>query len=119
MLRSVPRRRPAGLYDGFRLLARRDAAGTRLFTRRGNDWTDRYPLVASAVGALKARSCMIDGEIAVCDDKGLPVFDLLRHGPRVKRDAVLFAFDLLELDGCNLTREPIEAQDQEPEPCCR
>ena len=97
-------------YDGFRLLARRDGAGTRLFTRRGNDWTERYPLVASAIGVLKARSCAIDGEIAICDSDGLPVFDLLRHGPRVKREAVLFAFDLLELDGRNLTREPIEAR---------
>jgi bifunctional non-homologous end joining protein LigD len=97
-------------YDGFRLLARRDGAGTRLFTRRGNDWTERYPLVATAIGTLKARSCVIDGEIAICDSNGLPVFDLLRHGPRVKREAVLFAFDLLELNGRDLTRDPIEAR---------
>jgi ATP dependent DNA ligase domain len=104
-------------YDGFRLLARRDAAGTRLFTHRGNDWTERYPLVATAIGALKARSCAIDGEIAICDSNGLPVFDLLRHGPRVKREAVLFAFDLLELDGKDLTRDPIDSRSrQSPRP---
>jgi bifunctional non-homologous end joining protein LigD len=75
-------------------------------------------LVASAIGALEARSCMIDGEIAICDGNGLPVFDLLRHGPRVKREAVLFAFDLLELDGQNLTREPIERARPRWRSCC-
>jgi bifunctional non-homologous end joining protein LigD len=38
-------------HEGFRLLARRDAAGVRLFTRRGIDWTDRYPSIATAVAA--------------------------------------------------------------------
>jgi bifunctional non-homologous end joining protein LigD len=35
------------------------------------------------------------------------VFDLLQHGPRTKPDAILFAFDLLELDGQNFRREPL------------
>ena len=35
--------------DGFRLLARRDAAGLRLLTRRGIDWTNRYPSIAAAI----------------------------------------------------------------------
>ena len=30
-------------HDGFRLMARRDPVGIRLITRRGNDWTQRYP----------------------------------------------------------------------------
>jgi bifunctional non-homologous end joining protein LigD len=45
---------------------------------------------------------------AVCDEKGLAVFDLLRHGSRIKPKAVLFAFDLLELDGEDLRSTPIE-----------
>src|SRR5690348_12570075 len=95
-------------YDGFRMLAWREGGRIRLFTRNANDWTERYPLVAKAIGTLKARSITIDGEIAVCDGKGLAVFDLLRHGPRIKHDAVLFAFDLLEFDGRDLRGEPIE-----------
>jgi bifunctional non-homologous end joining protein LigD len=95
-------------YDGFRMLAWREGGRIRLFTRNANDWTERYPLVAKAIGTLKARSLTIDGEIAVCDGKGLAVFDLLRHGPRIKHDAVLFAFDLLEFDGRDLRGEPIE-----------
>src|SRR5262245_29868504 len=63
-----------------------NAAGTRLFTCRGNDWTDRYQLVGECNRRTQGAVMRDRGEIAVCDDKGLPVFDLLRHGPRVKRD---------------------------------
>ena len=60
-----------------------------------------------AVGKLPVRSCLIDGEAIVCDENGLAVFDLIRgHGS--KRSAVLCAFDLLELDGRDLRRRPIE-----------
>jgi bifunctional non-homologous end joining protein LigD len=65
-------------HDGFRLLARRDAAGVRLFTRRGVDWTDRYPSIATAIAALSCRSCLIDGEVVICGDEGIPLFDRLR-----------------------------------------
>jgi bifunctional non-homologous end joining protein LigD len=94
-------------HDGFRIMARRDGAGVRLITRHGNDFTERFPLVASAVAAVPARSCLIDGEAIVCDESGLAVFELIRgHGS--KTSAVLCAFDLLELDGRDLRRRPIE-----------
>ncbi len=55
------------------------------------------------------RSCIIDGEAVVLDDNGaLPIFDRLRYGPREKPEALLYAFDLLELDGEDLRRRPIE-----------
>ena len=97
-------------YDGYRMMAVRADGGTRLITRNGHDWSARYPLVVAAVDALWARSCIIDGELAKCDERGLPVFDLLRAGPRAKTDVALFAFDLLELNGEDLRREPIEAR---------
>jgi ATP-dependent DNA ligase len=58
-------------HDGFRLMARRDPVGIRLITRRGNDWTARYPLVVEAVNHFKVRSCLIDGEVVCCDEPGL------------------------------------------------
>ena len=58
-------------HDGFRLMARRDPVGIRLITRRGNDWTQRYPLVVEAVNHLKVRSGLIDGEVGCCDQRGL------------------------------------------------
>jgi len=81
-------------HDGFRILARRDAAGVRLITRNGNDFTKRFPLVVAAVATLPVRSCLIDGEAIVSDDSGLAVFDLIRSWP-TNLSAVLSAFDLL------------------------
>ena len=54
--------------DGFRMLARRDGAGVRLLTRRGIDWTTRYPSIAAAVAALACRSCLIDEEVVICGE---------------------------------------------------
>jgi bifunctional non-homologous end joining protein LigD len=101
--------------DGFRLMAQRRGVGGRLLTRNGNDWTERYPSVVAAMKALKVKSCLIDGEITVCDERGVPVFDRLRHGRRVKPEAVLYAFDLLELDGEDLRARPIELRKAELE----
>src|ERR1043165_1422392 len=94
-------------HDGFRILARRDSAGVRLITRAGNDFSGRFPFIAMAVGKLPVRSCLIDGEAIVCDENGLAVFDLIRrHGALAS--AVHCAFNLLELDGRDLRRDPIE-----------
>jgi bifunctional non-homologous end joining protein LigD len=94
-------------HDGFRIMARRDGAGVRLITRHGNDFTHRFPLAVEAVTRLPARSFLLDGEAIVTNDRGLAVFDLIRH-KRHGADAVLLAFDLIELDGEDLRRTPIE-----------
>jgi ATP-dependent DNA ligase len=75
-------------------MARRDPIGIRLITRRGNDWSERFPLVVEAVNHLHVRSCLIDGEVVCCDEHSLAQFDVLRrrrNGPR----AILYAFDLV------------------------
>lgn len=94
-------------HDGFRIMARRESAAVRLFTRNGHDFTDRFPLAAAAIEALPGRSFLIDGEAIVTDDNGLAVFDLVRRH-RHGADAVLVAFDLIELEGEDLRRRPIE-----------
>jgi bifunctional non-homologous end joining protein LigD len=96
-------------HDGYRLMARRDSVGIRLITRRGNDWTSRFPLIVEAVNHLKVRSCLIDGEAVCCDERGLAVFSKLRRRQEEGR-AFLYAFDLLELDGTDLRREPLEVR---------
>jgi bifunctional non-homologous end joining protein LigD len=94
-------------HDGFRILARRDPAGVRLITRAGNDFSHRFPFIAMALAKLPVRSCLIDGEAIVCDENGLAVFELIRrHGALAS--AVHCAFDLLELNGEDLRRQPIE-----------
>jgi ATP-dependent DNA ligase len=88
-------------------MARRDAAGVRLLTRNGHDWTNRFPQIAAAANALGCRSCLIDGEAVCCDDDGVAVFEMLRRRAN-GGTAFLYAFDLLEIDGRDLRREPIE-----------
>ncbi len=94
-------------HDGFRILARKDSAGVRLFTRHGNDFTSRFPLAVDAVTRLPAHSFLLDGEAIVTNERGLAVFDLIRR-KRHGEDAVLIAFDLIELEGQDLRRMPIE-----------
>jgi bifunctional non-homologous end joining protein LigD len=79
----------------------------RLYSRPGNDLTKRFPLIAEAMAALRSRSCIIDGEAVVLGNDDLPSFDRLRYR---RRDAsvVLYAFDLVELDGDDLRHTPIE-----------
>ena len=96
-------------HDGFRILARRDAKRVRLFTRNGSDFTARYPKIVAAVENLPVKSCLIDGEAIVVDERGLPVFDTLRYRLR-DHAAVLCAFDLIALDGQDLRRAPLESR---------
>ena len=96
-------------HDGFRILAQRDANRIRLLTRNSYDFSERYPLIVAAVEALPAVSCVLDGEAIACDERGLSVFDMIRW--RQHDNAVtLCAFDLLELDGEDLRREPIQVR---------
>ena len=58
-------------HDGFRVIAGKEAASVRLITRNGFDLSGRFRLVTAAVAALRARSCVIDGEAIACDETGL------------------------------------------------
>jgi ATP-dependent DNA ligase len=93
-------------HDGYRLIVRRDGDTVRLFTRRGYDWSGRYPAIARAAAKLRARSFTIDGEAAVCGPDGIAIFDAL-HRRGTVTEAMLFAFDLLELDGVDYRPLPL------------
>jgi bifunctional non-homologous end joining protein LigD len=94
-------------HDGYRVMARRDDEGVRLLTRNGYNLAKRFPQVVAAITVLPVRSCLIDGEAVVCNENGLAMFDLIR-GHRHDAAAVLCAFDLIELNGKDLRRAPIE-----------
>jgi len=96
-------------HDGFRIIAQRETGSTRLITRNGHDFSGRFPLILAAVAALPVQSCTVNGEAIACDERGLSVFEMIRW--RQHDHAVtLCAFDLLELDGEDLRREPIEVR---------
>ncbi len=65
--------------------------------------------MVEAVNHLKVRSCLIDGEVVCCDERGVAAFHELRRR-RNEPEAFLYAFDLLELDGADMRREPIEVR---------
>jgi bifunctional non-homologous end joining protein LigD len=93
-------------HDGYRLQVRREGDAVRLFTRRGYDWTPRYPAIAETATKLRAASFTLDGEAVVCGPDGIAVFDALhRHG--TISEAMLYAFDILELDGEDLRALPL------------
>src|SRR5215472_17430932 len=49
-------------FDGYRMHARLDAGRTQILTRRGNDWTDKYPTIVKAIAGLLAQNAYLDGE---------------------------------------------------------
>jgi bifunctional non-homologous end joining protein LigD len=96
-------------HDGFRIIARKDGERVRLYSRPGNDFTRRFPLIVKALKDMRSRSCIIDGEAVVCDDNGVASFDRIRHR-RHAGDAFLYAFDLIELNGDDMRRDPLEVR---------
>src|SRR5262249_24911184 len=71
------------------------------------------PLIVDALSRLRSRSCIIDGEAVACDDNGVASFDLVRHH-RHNDGAFLYAFDLIELNGDDLRRDPLEVRSVAP-----
>ncbi len=96
-------------HDGFRVIARKDGDRVRLYSRPGNDLTRRFPLIVDALAKLHSRSCIVDGEAVACDDHGVASFDLVRHH-RANESIFLYAFDLIELNGDDLRRDPLEVR---------
>jgi bifunctional non-homologous end joining protein LigD len=88
-------------HDGFRFICRREGESVRVFSRRGHDWTGRVPRVAEALAKLRVKSVTLDGEGVVCRENGVSDFDKLRAavGRLGSRDAFLYAFDMLEING--------------------
>ena len=96
-------------HDGYRLIVRKSADRVRIYTRRGADWTHRFPRIVAAVRRLAATSIVLDGEGVVCGKDGVSDFNAL-HSQARDADVFLYAFDVLELDGQVLRREPLEAR---------
>jgi ATP-dependent DNA ligase len=96
-------------HDGFGVIARKDGSHVRLYSRPRNDLTDRFALIVEALARLRSRSCIIDGEAVACDERGAPSFDCIRYR-RHDASVFLYAFDLIELNGDDLRREPLEVR---------
>ncbi|HZM34174.1 MAG TPA: DNA ligase D [Burkholderiales bacterium] len=96
-------------HDGYRMLARIDPDGVRLYTRSGKDWTAKLPHLRESVEALKLENTWLDGEIVVLGPEGRASFQRLQNAFEAGADAqiVYYVFDAPFLDGKDLTRLPL------------
>ena len=94
-------------YDGYRCLMAIGGDDVVCYTRSGQDWTDRFQSLVEPVRALGVASALIDGEIAMLDDKGLSNFGLLQNALKSGGPLVYYVFDLLWHDGADLKRLPL------------
>ncbi|WP_322032127.1 DNA ligase D [Paraburkholderia sp. J76] len=97
--------------DGYRMLSRVAKGHVRLVTRRGHDWTAKFPALAAEVEALPLKSAWLDGEIAVLRN-GIPSFAALQDAidGKANEDIVYFLFDVVYLDGKDLRQVPLWAR---------
>jgi len=91
-------------FDGYRIQARLDHGRVELLTRKGLDWTGKFPTVAEAIAKLPADTALIDGELVSEDAKGISRFSLLQQDLKARRHdrMVFYVFDLMHLDGVDL-----------------
>lgn len=95
--------------DGYRLLCHLDRGAVRFWTRNRKDWTTKFPTLARAVKALPLKSAILDGEVVAMDASGRASFQKLQQQINKNMGAGLMfhVFDLIYLDGFNLTRCPL------------
>jgi bifunctional non-homologous end joining protein LigD len=95
-------------HDGYRLIVRREGDRVRLFTRRGYDWSDRYPAIVAAARKLREPSFVIDGEAVILGADGLADFDRL-HARTNDGEPRLVAFNLRAVGGEDIRAESLHA----------
>lgn len=94
-------------FDGYRFLGGKAGKEVRLWSRAENDFTKRFPSIAKSLASLRARSALVDGELVVTDELGRPSFQLIQNADD-STPVRAFLFDVLEVDGENLQRLPLE-----------
>ena len=92
-------------FDGYRVQLHIANEDIKVFTRRGNDWTNRFKKIAADAFLISAKSAIIDGEIVVPANDGTTDFSVLQNELKGKSTSiVLVAFDLLYLNGRDIRK---------------
>ncbi|HEV7437276.1 MAG TPA: non-homologous end-joining DNA ligase [Pseudorhizobium sp.] len=103
-------------WDGYRLAVHIETSRVRIITRGGHDWTHRFPGIEAAAREFMPNTMILDGEAVVLDEQGRSDFGRLqnslggRGGKLPAGNAILYAFDLLYLDGHDLTKMEYSAR---------
>jgi len=93
--------------DGYRVQAIKNNREVRLFSRNGKPFEERFHEVADAVRALRAEEFILDGELVAVDELGRHSFASLQKVGKRRSAFRFYAFDLLALDGKDLTKLPL------------
>lgn len=96
-------------FDGYRMLCRIAHGKVRVWSRNRVDWTAKFPAIARAVQSIAATAAILDGEVVVMDSRGRTRFQKLQQamGKGGSTEFIYEVFDLIYLDGFNLTRTPL------------
>jgi bifunctional non-homologous end joining protein LigD len=96
-------------FDGYRVQARLERGKVKLLTRKGLDWTKKFPTIAAAIAKLPANTALIDGELVAEGPDGVSSFSLLQQDLKAARHdrMAFYAFDLLHFDGADLKPLPL------------
>ena len=105
---------PEWLYelklDGYRALVIKDGDQISILSRNAKNLTRMYPSIVAAARRLKLAQVVMDGELVALDEHGRPSFQALQHrGEHPGHLIVFYAFDLLHLEGRDLTGESLES----------
>ena len=92
-------------YDGYRAVSALSSGRVAMWTRNALDLTARFPHLQRALSKIVVGDAVIDGEIVALDPEGRPRFQLLQEGDE---ETILYAFDLLWLDGQDLRARPLD-----------
>ncbi|MFN2532028.1 MAG: non-homologous end-joining DNA ligase [Pyrinomonadaceae bacterium] len=96
-------------FDGYRMLCHLRGGKVQFWSRNRNDWTARFPTLGKAIKNLDAASAILDGEVVAIDAAGRTSFQKLQQSIGKTGDAsfVFQIFDLMYLNGFDLTRTPL------------
>jgi bifunctional non-homologous end joining protein LigD len=95
-------------WDGYRAQVIKSGDLVALASRNLKDITGQFPAIAAAAANVPAQSAIVDGEIVALDEAGRPSFQALHHWSFEGLSLVYYAFDLLHLNGRDLTKRPLE-----------
>jgi bifunctional non-homologous end joining protein LigD len=95
-------------FDGYRILTYIENGKVRMFTRNGLDWTEKFGALPASLAKLPVTNAILDGELVALDEHHVSNFSALKNSLSSKGEGLsYYVFDLLFLDGVNLTREPL------------
>jgi bifunctional non-homologous end joining protein LigD len=95
-------------FDGYRMLCYLTRGKARFLSRNGKDWTEKFPNLLEALKSFPAATAILDGEIVILDKEGRSSFQKLQQAMKSSSSPfILEIFDLVYLDGFNVTGTPL------------